>query len=64
MYWTVGEYLNPQPEELERPFQVQDVAQQEAKRFSNLHKGTAFGVWDHRCNIVCIWIDGLRFNAE
>lgn len=60
-YWTVGRLLDPQPEEKLRPFDDERAAINHAAHYSDCYDNEVIAVWDHRDDVVWIFINGMQF---
>lgn len=61
-WWSMDEFLHPQPESKLKPFGNLGLATGRARLKSEAYRNTVIGVWDQDDRLECIFINGERFN--
>ena len=60
-FWTIGEYLNPQPEDKLRPIGSLAEARDRALHRSNCFHNVLVAVWDSKDEILLLFVNGCGF---
>lgn len=63
-YWIVGEYLDPNPEDLLRPINSFTDAVNKASHTSECYRNTIIAVWLRLDELQCVFINGKKFIPE
>lgn len=63
-WYVVGEYCDPQPEDMLKYFESRNKAICVATERSELNRNIVFSVWENGLRCLAVFINGEQFNAS